>query len=336
MLSTIYFLHFRIKPQETIFFTGGKKRADYEEKDLGTLWVVPDDIWLRIFSYLSLQERVQVSFVCKKWNGLCKDSFFWRTVDFAFCNSFKSITDDTVRAVASYSSGIQSIDLSGDHCEPITDVAVSHVGRFCPQLQKLNLAGRCNISNRGLRLVARSCPRLRELNVDKCKRIGDKGIKFVSGRCSELEVLSVACCHKITDKGMHTVAQKCTHLKVLNVAGCKNISDKTLVFLGQNCSTLQNINLKDIETISLYGIESLVGGTPSLTHVHLGVIRDVQNTMAALQIIVKYCQSLQFLSFQHFYKAGVGVQGGVRKVQKKKLGAFVNSLNACVVLQHNR
>lgn len=299
-----------------------------------TRWLLPDNIWLRIFSFLSLRERVQASYACKRWNNLCKDSLFWREVDFKFCGATQQVTDDTVKAVTSYSMGIQSIDLSGDQCEPITDDAISHVGRSCQRLQRLNIAGRKHVSNRGLGLIARNCPLLKELNVEKCQGISDKGLKLIAKNCRELEILSVARCKKISDKGVRFVAQKCRNLQSLDIAGCGGISDKSLDSLGKHCHVLRSISLKDIDGITFYGIESLVSGTPEMTHVHLGIIRDTQNTMIALQIIVKHCEKLQFLSFQHFYRAG-GVTGGVRKVNKKKLGAFINSLNSCVVPNAN-
>lgn len=298
-------------------------------------WLLPDNIWLRIFSFLSLQERTQVSYVCQRWNNLCKDSLFWREVDFLFCTATQQLSDETVRAVTSYSMGIQSIDLSGDHCELITDEAIGHVARSCQRLQRLNVAGRRKVSDRGLNVIARNCSLLKELNVEKCDGISNKGIKYIARRCSELTVLSVARCQKVSDKGIRFVAQKCRNLQSLNIAGCCRVSDKSLASLGQHCHALRDINLKDVPGITFYGIESMASGTPELTHVHLGIIQDARNTMVALQIIVKHCGKLQFLSFQHFNRTGA-VAGGVRKVNKKKLGAFINSLNACVVSNNNR
>ncbi|XP_078377273.1 uncharacterized protein LOC144660495 isoform X3 [Oculina patagonica] len=328
----------KLKPQETIFLYRRSRKLsdlDYDNVSSEAQWLLPDNIWLRVFSFLSLQERIQVSYVCQRWNNLCKDSLFWREVDFSFCSATQQITDETVRAVTSYSMGIQSIDLSGDHCEPITDEAIGHVARSCQRLQRLNIAGRRKVSDRGLSVIARNCSLLKELNVEKCDGISDKGIKSIARRCCELKVLSVARCQKVSDKGIRFVAQKCTTLQSLSIAGCSRMSDKSLASLGQHCHALRDINLKDVQGITFCGIESMVSGTPELTHVHLGVIQDTRNTMVALQIIVKHCQKLQFLSFQHLNRTGA-VTGGVRKVNKKKLGAFINSLNACVVSNNNR
>ena len=335
----LYLLLSRLKPQETVFLSRRSRRvSDHLEDERDSSepqWLFPDNIWLRIFSYLSLQERTQASYVCQRWNNLCKDSLFWREVDFKFCGAAQPITNETVKAVTSYSTGIQSIDLSGDHCKPITDEAIGHVARSCPRLQRLNIAGRTKVSNRGLTVIARNCPLLKELDVEKCHEISNNGIKSIASRCRELKSLSVARCHKITDKGMCFVAQECNNLQRLSIAGCSRITDKSLTTLGKHCDLLRDINLKDIQSITSYGIERLVSGNPNLTHVHLGIVQDTKITLATLQIIVKHCEKLEFLSFQHFHRAGV-VTGGVRKVNKKKLGAFINNLNACVVSNNNR
>ena len=329
---------YRLKPQETAFICrrGSRIISEDDHRDVSSEihWLLPDNIWLHIFSYLSLRQRFQASYTCRRWNNLCKDSLFWREVDFSFCSS-QRVTDDTVRAVTSYAIGIQSIDFSGDQCESITDKAIGHVARFCQRLQKLNISGRERVTNRGLTLIARNCPLLKELNVEKCEEISDKGIKSIAKNCRRLKVLSLASCSKISDKGVRFIAKKCTNLQSLNIAGCGGVSDTSLMTIGKHCHSLRNINLKEITGISFYGIESLVSGNPGMTHVRLGIVGDAQNTMIALQIIVKHCQKLQFLSFQHFHKTGV-VAGGVQKMNKKRLGAFINSLNACVFSNENR
>lgn len=328
----------RLKPQEIACRCrrGSKiiSEDDHSEGSSEIHWLLPDNIWLHIFSYLSLRQRFQASYTCRRWNNLCKDSLFWREVDFSFCSS-QRVTDDSVKVVTSYAMGIQSIDFSGDQCELITDKAIGHVARNCQRLQKLNISGRERITNRGLSHIARNCPLLKELNVENCEEISDKGIKSIAKNCRRLNVLSLASCSKISDKGVRFIAKKCKNLQSLNIAGCVGVSDTSLMTIGKHCHSLRNINLKDITGISFYGIESLVSGNPGMTHVRLGIVGDAQNTMTALQIIVKHCEKLQFLSFQHFHKTGV-VAGGVQKMNKKKLGAFINSLNACVFSNENR
>lgn len=288
---------------------------------------LPDELWLRIFSYLSLEERVQVSYVCKKWTKLCKDSSFWRRVDFSLCNASRMTTDDTVRAIISYSTGTQIIDLSGENCEPITDQALDHVARFCPSLRQLKVTSR-RISDHGLKLLARHCRHLEVLDFENCDKIGDRGIGAVAKGCPNLQVLSVAHCTKVSDKSIGAIARKCSRLRVLNVAGCRKVTDRGLVLLGRHCSTLHEINLEDTTEISVCGIDSLVRMTPTLTHVQLGIIQDSQSTIKASRIVANHCHNLKYISFRHDHSPRV--QGGTRRIPKKKLGGFIDNVNTCM------
>ena len=278
---------------------------------------------------------MNASFVCRRWNILCKDAHFWRMVNFASYDVNGNITDTVIKTVTtrcSNASGIRSVDLSGDICNPVTDKALRHVAKYCPYLEQLSLVRRTNISDFGIRSLASKCRKLKKLNIDNCTKVGDIGLRSLAAKCPQLETLIVARCQKITDKGLTAVARNCINLRVLNIAGCRNVSDKSMLALGQYCCNLQEINLKDTNQITIYGIENLFRNTPRMSHIKLGIIRDSENTIAALQIIVEHCQHLQFVTFQHYRNPRV--QGGVRKIDKKKLAPFINSLRACVVAQN--
>jgi hypothetical protein len=241
----------------------------------------------------------------------------------------ENITDDTVRAVTSYSAAIQIVDLSGEHCKSITDTSLGYLAKYCPRLRKLNLAGRTSVTNHGIHSIACSCPHIEHLILNKCYKISDKGLKSL-GKCSMLTVLSVAYCIKITDKGLSTVAKNCRSLEALNIAGCSKVSDKGVRALGRYCKLLRKIDLKHTTEISIEAIEILVRGAPMLSHVQLGILQDEYRTIAALNIVVDYCKFLEFLSFQHHHNQITA--GGRKIVSKKRLGAFVSSLNACALV----
>lgn len=144
-----------------------------------------------------------------------------------------------------------------------------------------------------------------------------------------LKILSLAYCIRVTDKGLSTVAKKCRTLKTLNIAGCTKVTDKGIKALGRHSKLLENINLKHTTDVSVDAIESLVRGAPLLSHVQLGILQDEYNTVAAINIVVGHCSHLQFLSFQHHHNPHTAA--GRKVVSKKRLTAFVNSLNACVL-----
>lgn len=292
-------------------------------------YYLPDDLWLRIFSFLSLNERVIISRVCRKWNQLCRDATFWRSVDFKMCATSGSITDSTIQAVASYTTAIQIVDFSGEHCTTITDTTLGYLAKYCPRLRKLDLTGRTLVTNRGVQTIARSCKILEHLVLDKCYKISDKGITSLR-RCAMLTILSIAYCIRVTDKGISTVAKKCKTLKTLNISGCTKVTDKGIKALGLHSKLLQKINLKHTTEVSVDAIESLVRGARRLSHVQLGILQDEYSTVAAINIVVGHCSHLEFLSFQHHHNPHTAA--GRKIVSKKKLTAFVSSLNACVLV----
>ena len=289
---------------------------------------MPDDLWLCIFSHLPLEDRIRISRVCTRWHDVCRDPSLWRVLDFSLCSGGKLTTDETVRGVLNHATETRIVDLSGANCKPITDRALGHVGRSCPYLKQLKVSSR-KVSDGGVRYVVRRCQSLRLLDFESCENISDRGLRAIVKYCPNLESLSVAHCSKISDEAIGLIARKCSALRTLNVAGCRNLTDESLVSIGQHCANLERINLKQTAHITIYGIESLVRMTPTLTHVQLGIVRDNEQTMRAVQLVVNHCQNLKFISFQHHYNPRV--QGGTHKIAKQNLSSYVSGVGACVI-----
>ena len=43
--------------------------------------ILPDDIWLEIFSFLSRTDLLRAALVCRTWNRLSRDSSLWCSLD---------------------------------------------------------------------------------------------------------------------------------------------------------------------------------------------------------------------------------------------------------------
>ncbi|XP_048578083.1 F-box/LRR-repeat protein 20 isoform X2 [Nematostella vectensis] len=290
---------------------------------------LPDDIWLQIFSYFSVKERASLARVCREWNILCRDSRFWGAVDFRSCHVSGEITDKIVESVVAYSCKIRIIDFSSKRCHAVTDTSLTHVANHCPGLQRLNLTGKSLITNRGLGAIARSCGDLEQLFLSGCSRVSDRGVRTLASKCPKLEKLSLSNCLRLTDKSLSAISRKCSSLKTLDLSGCVKITDRGIKALSRYSEHLTDINLKDTTGISIEGIELLARGAPQLTRIQLGIVQDSAQTVAALNIIVKHCSNLQYLSFQHYRTQSTQVLGSRKFVSKKRLGAFVSGLSAC-------
>lgn len=43
--------------------------------------ILPDDIWLKVFTFLSQRELLRIALVCRTWNRLSRDSSLWSHLD---------------------------------------------------------------------------------------------------------------------------------------------------------------------------------------------------------------------------------------------------------------
>jgi len=221
--------------------------------------------------------------VCRRWNQLSRDSMFWRCVNFQEAISILKqdhVIDSIVGKVVLSSTAIQIVDLSGTHCQLITDQALIYLSKHCPRLRKINLSSRVLIGNHGVKAIARACP-LEEIILDNCFRVGDKGITEITKCGFALSSLSIANCFKVSDRSLTKVIKNCSGLQELNITGCTRITDKTINKLGKYSKSLKKICLKNTVDISIEAIEVLVQGVPNLCHIELGILQDEARTMAA-------------------------------------------------------
>lgn len=309
--------------RETITLTSHKRLPE-----LNRCPDLPDDLWLKIFSYLIFEERMRIRRVCHRWNQLSRDSMFWRYVNFEeYISVLKQdrITDSLVPKIVTSSAAIQFVDLSGTHCQLITDQTLVHLSKHCLRLRKINLSNRVLIGNHGVKAIARACP-LEQIILDNCFRVSDKGITEIT-KCLALTTLSITNCFKVSDKSLTKMAKNCSELQELNITGCTRITDKTINKLGKYSKSLKRISLKNTVDISIEAIEVLVQGIPNLRHIELGILQDEARTMAALGIIVRHCCSLAFLSFQHQHSQCITTGRDTKLVPKKRLQDFIKRLS---------
>jgi len=109
--------------------------------------------------------------------------------------------------------------LSVAKCDQISDAGIKHIGRHCYKLRYLNLRGCEAVSDDSLEVLARSCSRLRALDLGKCD-ITDRGLRLLAEHCPNLKKLSVKSCELVTDEGVRSIAYYCRGLRQLNIQDC--------------------------------------------------------------------------------------------------------------------
>ena len=109
--------------------------------------------------------------------------------------------------------------LSVAKCDQISDAGIKQIGRHCYKLRYLNLRGCEAVSDDSLEVLARTCSRLRALDLGKCD-ITDRGLRLLAEHCPNLKKLSVKSCELVTDEGVRSVAYYCRGLRQLNIQDC--------------------------------------------------------------------------------------------------------------------
>lgn len=109
--------------------------------------------------------------------------------------------------------------LSVAKCDQISDAGIKQIGRHCYKLRYLNLRGCEAVSDDSLEVLARTCSRLRALDLGKCD-ITDRGLRMLAEHCPNLKKLSVKSCELVTDEGVRSVAYYCRGLRQLNIQDC--------------------------------------------------------------------------------------------------------------------
>jgi len=191
-----------------------------------------------------------------------------KTLNLSSCNM---ITVDGVEDLTRYvSTCLKSLTLSD--CEKIGNKSLNLIGKYCSNLQALNLFGCELITDDGIENLARNLSTcLTSLNLSRCKNIGNDALKSIAKFCSNLQSLDLGGCKLITDDGIeHLTRNLSTCLASLNL-GCTNVGNNSVKSIGKYCSNLQSLELDGCKLITGDGIQDLTTNLSTrLTSLNLG------------------------------------------------------------------
>ncbi|KAK1417242.1 hypothetical protein QVD17_26367 [Tagetes erecta] len=192
--------------------------------------------------------------------------FAQETPDLIECGSLRSLTvkgcmgfgNTNLATVGKYCSQLQNLELSG-LCG-ITDSGIFQLLENCQAgLVKVNLSNCLNLTNKVVMDLAKiHGETLKVLNLEGCRRITDESLASIADNCLLLNDLDVSkCC--ITDRGLHCLSEGVQiGLQILSVSGCPKISNKSAPFLKKLGQTLVGLNIQQCNLISSSVVDSLV------------------------------------------------------------------------------
>lgn len=203
------------------------KHDELERRETCPFDILPEELILKIFSFLTVQELCKyVALVCKLWFYYSKCPLLWQKLSFWESNREFSL-------------------------EEISDF----IKLKCTLLKNLCLQPRTELTLHGCSMLAQSCPHLKVLSLSFCdqvtKHILDQFVTF----CPSLRDMNLAGC-TVTDPCLEGF--KKLPLRKLDVSHCTRLTDNGLMFLSTECGQLCYLNFDGIQWISHEAIAVLV------------------------------------------------------------------------------
>ncbi|CAH8353395.1 unnamed protein product [Eruca vesicaria subsp. sativa] len=183
------------------------------------------------------------------------------------CSSLRSLSirccpgfgDATLSFLGKFCHQLQDIELCG--LNGVTDAGVfellqsNNVG-----LVKVNLSGCINVSDNTVSAISMCHGRtLESLNLDGCKNITDASLVAVSKNCYSVNDLDISNT-MVSDHGVKALASSPNHLnlQVLSVGGCSAITDKSKSCIQKLGRTLLGLNIQRCGRISSSTVDALL------------------------------------------------------------------------------
>ncbi|CAD6188625.1 unnamed protein product [Caenorhabditis auriculariae] len=233
---------------------------------------LPNELILRIFSFLDVKSLCRCAQTCRAWNVLALDGSNWQRVDlFTFqrdvkaavienlsrrCGGFlkelslkgcENVHDSALRTFTAKCSNIEFLSLY--RCKRVTDASCENLGRHCHKLQHLNLENCSAITDRALKYISDGCKNLRYLNISWCDAIQDKGVQNILINCIQLHTLVLRGCEGLTERLFAPVEKHMGNLKNLNMLSCF-VNDDTVSNIANGCEGLEYLCLSNCTHIS--------------------------------------------------------------------------------------
>ncbi|XP_058074435.1 EIN3-binding F-box protein 1-like [Magnolia sinica] len=192
---------------------------------------------------------------------------------------------DTVSGLAQLSPCKSLRSLTISNCPGFGTAGLVMVGKLCPQLQHIDLAGLCGMTDAGFLALLDGCESglvkvnlagcinltdvavstlarlhgatLQVLNLDGCRKVTDRSMAAIADNCFPLLDLDVSRC-MVTDAGVASLANAMQlDLQILSLFGCSQVSDRSMPILQTLGRSLVGLNLQQCNQMSSGSVELL-------------------------------------------------------------------------------
>lgn len=276
------------------------------ESGSGLSWDhLPDELLLKIFSCLPLQDLLKMSSVCKRWHRLAFDESLWYSVDLEGLThmgpALQQVLKTGVRRLRcprafvdelQYTSTgpiqLVQLDLSSSI---IPVAALECIIGSCSQLQDLSLEG-LQLSDTIIHSLSKNAD-LEQLNISGCSGFSAAAMGEMLKSCQRILQLNISWCQFTNDHVKSVVDNLCPHITHLNLSGYReNLTLDDLKVLVSRCQNIQTLDLSD-STLLMADSFPVLAQLKSL--LHLSLSRCYHIHPAALSDLAKTIRSLHML-----------------------------------------
>ncbi|XP_030501294.2 F-box protein SKP2B [Cannabis sativa] len=204
--------------------------------------------------------------------------------------SFK-LSDASLYALARGCQNLTKLNISG--CPAFSDVALAHLASCCRNLKVFNLCG-CvkTATDRALQAIGRYCNQLQSLNLGWCDNVSDVGVMSLAYGCPDLRTVDLCGCVLITDDSVIALANRCVHLRSLGLYYCQNITDKAMYSLAQSRVKNKPETWDDEEGLKTLNISQCTALTPPAVQAVCDTFPSLHTCSGRHSLIMSGCLNL--------------------------------------------
>ncbi|KAK7895810.1 hypothetical protein WMY93_021135 [Mugilogobius chulae] len=296
----------RGKENEDNQFVIARRPRRRREITSGLSWDhLPDELLLKIFFCLPLQELLKMASVCKRWHRLVFDESLWQSVDLEglthMGSALQHVLKTGVRRLRCPRAFVEDLQFTSarplqvvqmDLSSSIIPVsALERIISSCTQLQDLSLEG-LQLSDTIIHSLAKNS-NLEQLNISGCSGFSFGALEEMLKSCQRIVQLNISWCDFTSDHVkcvVHNVSSCVTHL---NLSGYReNLTLDEIKVLVSRCQMIHTLDLSDSTLLMADSFPVLA----QLKHLlHLSLSRCYHIHPAALSDLAQKIPSLFML-----------------------------------------
>lgn len=231
-------------------------------KSVQELWF-NEAFLLKFFWYFSIEERVSIACVCKRWRDILYQSSFWMDImPVLNCKKWHRDSPDRARFYRSLESRcFDSICFFSAADADVADFVNNYQG--CRKTIR-SVSVRCsNVTDAGLDMMFKKMACIYRLELSGCNDITETGLWSILN--PKIVSLSVSDCINVADDTLGAISQLLPSLCELNLQAY-HVTDTALSFFSAKQSyTVGVLRLRSCWEITNHGIVNIVHSLPNLT-----------------------------------------------------------------------